>query len=87
MVHSINMHDRKIQDMGAENVYIYVSYDSNHTKIVVFFLKISMVTNVILILYNSSINNKLISRDLLPVFAPFLRQKMIANSHNSFKSQ
>ncbi len=39
MVHSINMHDRKIQDMGAENVYIYVSYDSNHTKIVVFFLK------------------------------------------------
>ncbi len=38
MVHSINMHDRKIQDMGAENVYIYVSYDSNHTKIV-FFLK------------------------------------------------
>ncbi len=45
-----------------------------------------MVTNVILILYNSSINNKLISRDLLPVFAPFLRQKMIANSHNIFKS-
>ncbi len=39
MVHSINMHDRKIQDMGAENVYIYISYDSNHTKIVVFFLK------------------------------------------------
>ncbi len=39
MVHSINMHDRKIQDMGAGNVYIYVSYDSNHTKIVVFFLK------------------------------------------------
>ncbi len=86
MVHSINMHDRKIQDMGAENVYIYVSCDSNHTKIV-FFLKISMVTNVILILYNSSINNKLISRDLLPVFAPFRRQKMIANSHNSFKPQ
>ncbi len=24
--------DRKIQDMGAENVYIYISYDSNHTK-------------------------------------------------------
>ncbi len=31
--------DRKIQDMEAENVYIYVSYDSNHTKSAVFFLK------------------------------------------------
>ncbi len=39
MVHSINMHDRKIQDMGAENVYIYVSYDSNHTVSSFFFLK------------------------------------------------
>ncbi len=28
--------DRKIQDMEAENVYIYVSYDSNHTKSAVF---------------------------------------------------
>ncbi len=25
--------------MGAENVYIYVSYDSNHTKSAVFFFK------------------------------------------------
>ncbi len=49
MVHSIKMHyDRKIQDMGAENVYIYVSYDSNHTKSDVFSAKISMVTNVII---------------------------------------
>ncbi len=36
-VNSIKMHyDRTIQDMGAENVYIYVSYDSNHTKSAVF---------------------------------------------------
>ncbi len=45
-----------------------------------------MVTNVILILYNSSINNKLISIDLLPVFAPFRRQKMIPNSHSTVLS-
>ncbi len=32
-------YDRTIQDMGAENVYIYVSYDSNHTKSAVFFLE------------------------------------------------
>ncbi len=56
-------YDRKSQDMGADNVYVYVSYDSNHTKSDVFSSKISMVTNVILILYNGSIN-KLISRDL-----------------------
>ncbi len=56
--------DRKIQDMGEENVFIYVSYDSNHTKSAVFSPKISTITNVILILYNSSISNKLISRDL-----------------------
>ncbi len=42
---------------------------------------ISMITNVILIVYNSSINRKLILRDLhldaiFPVFAPF-RQKKI----------
>ncbi len=49
--------DRKIQDMGAENVYIYVSCRF-------FSSKISTITNVILILYNSSINNKLILREL-----------------------
>ncbi len=32
-------YDRTIQDMGAENVYIYFSYDSNHTKSAVFFLE------------------------------------------------
>ncbi len=36
----------------------------NHTKGAIFSLKISMITNVILILCNSSINNKLILRDL-----------------------
>ncbi len=54
--------DRKIQDMGEENEYIYVSCDSNHRKGAVFSSKISIITNVILILYNSSINNKLILR-------------------------
>ncbi len=56
--------DRKIQDMGSKHLYIYISYDLNHTKSAVFFFKISTITHVILILYNSSINNKLISRDL-----------------------
>ncbi len=55
--------DRKIQDMGAENWYIYVSQLKSH-KECRFFFKISMITNVILILYNSSINNELILRDL-----------------------
>ncbi len=56
--------DRKIQDMGAENVYIYISYDKKSHKECRFFFKISMITNVILLLYNSSINNKLILRYL-----------------------
>ncbi len=42
-----------------------------------------MITNVILILYNSSINNKLQLRDsILPVFAAFRRQKIIPNSYS-----
>ncbi len=36
----------------------------NHRKSAIFSSKISMITNVILILYKSSINNKLILRDL-----------------------
>ncbi len=48
--------DRKIQDMGEE-MYTFTFH-------AVFSSKISMITNVILILYNSSINNKLILRDL-----------------------
>ncbi len=50
--------------MGAENVYIYIFIFTNRTKGGVFFFKISMITNVILILYNRSINNKLILRYL-----------------------
>ncbi len=67
--------------MGAENVYINISYIQNPTKSAIFSSKISMITNVILILYNSSINNKLILRDfyvldtILPAFDPFRRQK------------
>ncbi len=56
--------DRKIQDMGQE-MYIFMLHIVKITRRVQFFSsKISMITNVILILYNSSINNKLILRDL-----------------------
>ncbi len=46
---------------GAENVYIYIiSYSYYHTKSDVFSPKVSIITNVILILYSSSINKQLI---------------------------
>ncbi len=50
-----------------------------------------MITNVILILYNSSIYNKLVLRDLrfrhiLPVFAAFRQQKIIPNSYSEVLS-
>ncbi len=47
-------------------MYIFISFHivKNHTKSAIFSSKINMITNVILILYNSSINNKLILRDL-----------------------
>ncbi len=52
--------DHKIQDMREENVYIFTFHIVKITQRVQFFSsKISMITNVILILYNSSINNKL----------------------------
>ncbi len=44
-------------------VFIHI-VNQYHTNSDVFFLKISMVTNVILVLYNSLINNKLISGNL-----------------------
>ncbi len=57
--------DHKIQDMREENVYIFTFHIVKITQRVPFFSsKISMITNVILILYNSSINNKLTLRDL-----------------------
>ncbi len=56
--------DRKIQDMG-QKMYIFTFHIVKITGRVPFFSsKISIITNVILILYNSSINNKLILRDL-----------------------
>ncbi len=71
--------------MGAENlcIYIYIiSYSYNHMKSAVFCSKISMI--VILILYNSSINNKLIKKHVLDtiftVFPPFHQQKIIPNT-------
>ncbi len=49
----------------GQKMYIFMFHTvKNHTKSAVFFFKMSMITNVILILYNSSINNKLILRDL-----------------------
>ncbi len=45
-------------------MYIFTFHIVKITRRVPFFLKICMITNVILILYNSSINNKLILRDL-----------------------
>ncbi len=45
------------------HIYI-ISYGLNHMKSAVFSSKISMIINLMLILYNSSINNKLILRDL-----------------------
>ncbi len=53
--------DHKIQDMG-QKMYIFTLI--SHEECCFFPSKISMITNVILILYNSSINNELILRDL-----------------------
>ncbi len=55
--------DCKMQDMGKK-MYLFTFYMIKITQRMIFFPKISTVTNVILILYNSSINNELISRDL-----------------------
>ncbi len=56
--------DCKIQDMG-QKMYIFTFHMIKITGSVQFFSSnISMITNLILILYNSSINNKLILRDL-----------------------
>ncbi len=56
--------DRKIQDMG-QKMYLFTFHMIQITQRMQFFSsKISTVTNVILILYNRSINNKLISRNL-----------------------
>ncbi len=58
-------------------MYIFTFHMIKITGRVLFFSsKISMITNVILILYNSSINNKFILRYLvldtiLPVFTAF----------------
>ncbi len=49
----------------GQKMYIFTFHIvKNHTKGAVFSSEISMITNVILILYNSLINNKLILRDL-----------------------
>ncbi len=49
-----------------------------------------MITNVILISYNISINNKLILRyvldTILPVFAAFRQQKILPNSYSDVLS-
>ncbi len=81
-------------------MYIFTFHIVKITQRVPFFYKISMITNVILILYNRSINNKLILRDLhfrerenmeytaiLSVFSPFRRQIIIIpNKHSEVLS-
>ncbi len=65
---SVIKNDRKIQDFVcnlARKLYIFTFHIVKITRRVPFFSsKISMITNVILILYNSSINNKLILRNV-----------------------
>ncbi len=48
----------------GQNIYIFTFHMNKISGRVPFFFKICMITNVILILYNRSINNKLILRDL-----------------------
>ncbi len=55
--------DRIIQDMVAENVFTFHIVKIT-PKGLFFSSKISTITNMILILYNGSINNKLILTDL-----------------------
>ncbi len=80
--------DRKIQDMG-QKMYIFTFHMIKITQRVQFFSpKISMITNVILTLYNSSINNKLISRDLhfrhhIAYFCCISPTKIILNSYST----
>ncbi len=69
-------------------MYIFTFHIVKIAQSAVLSSKISMITNVILILYNSSINNKLISRDLhfihnIAVFAAFRHQKIIPNSYST----
>ncbi len=73
----------------GQKMYIFSFHMiKNHRKGAVLSSKISMITNVILILYNSSINNKLILRycPILPVFAAFRQQKIIPNSYSDVLS-
>ncbi len=56
--------DRKIQDIGAEHLFIYISYDSNHRKGAVFFFKNKHNYKCDIDFINGSINNKLILRYL-----------------------
>ncbi len=80
--------DRKIQDMG-QKIYIFTFHMIKITQRVQFFSpKISTITNVILTLYNSSINNKLISRDLhfrhhIAYFCCISPTKIILNSYST----
>ncbi len=89
---SMNDSELRIQDKRAENVYsLFVSFyivNKYHTKSAIFTLKISMVTNMILILYNCSINNSLISRDLrfrhhIGCSFSISPAKIIPNSHST----
>ncbi len=76
--------NHNIQDMGAENVYIYIFHiGTHHTKSAVFFFVQSV--NVILILYNRSINNMLIKRDLCFRHIDILPVLLISPTNNYSK--
>ncbi len=62
----LSLHDSVLKYIKNDHLYIFLSFHIvNITRRVLFFSsKISMITNAITILYNSSINNKLILRDL-----------------------
>ncbi len=77
----------------GQKMYIFTFHIvKNHRKCGVFSSKISMITNVILILYKSSINNKLILRDLrfrrhIACFCYISqRKKIIPNSYSEVLS-
>ncbi len=63
----------------AINTFMEQLYQCVDITFVLFLEKITMITNVILIFYNSSMNVKLIKRlvldTILPVFALFRQQK------------
>ncbi len=79
--------DRKIQDMG-QNIYIFMFHIVKIAQRVPFFLQNKHDYKCDIDLYNSSINNELILRDLrfrhhIAFFAPFRQYKININCHST----